>query len=320
MADSLWDKIGKFADVVQRQGLGQAIGLAKKDQVATEDRGVDKEWFENYSEHILSEAHQQKDRDFEDKIKELQDSGGTDAVNKFLDSEEGNFQMNEIYGSGQAKGSEVWHKTKVYDDDLFDWSGAGDDRALVPSIGEGEKGVLMPTRPGAYGKDAQYIPLHESIMGKWLTPDEGGGLIMTDKKQEGSIERMRSIWKHGDTLEGAFANEGTYNLLFEDKQGDVSIVQTSDYLHKSNEKKSHSGVMSLIEKLDPQNIYYQDAGMNASFYPRSYYDDDDMVPYGNTTTMMGKFKDGENFINTNRTSNSFVKREHQGALLRAFQN
>ncbi len=315
MANTLWDvitsKVDRFADVAQRQGLSQAIGLALGKDVT--EQGIQKqELYENYSEKVLSDAWKQKESIFQAKLNTMEKEHGTKAVDKWLKSKEGQTEFDKIYGKAEAKYAEKWHKTKVYDDDLFDWQHGGNPTDKVPQMGEGEEGILMPTRPGAYGLTDDYIPLGPSVEGKWLTPDEGGGLIMTDERKDSSIERMRHIWKHGDTLEGAFINENTYNLLFEDKSGDVSIVQSTDYLHQSgennfaggliynpitdDEKKSHSGILDMINKLNPQNIYYQDAGMNAPFYSRSRYDDDDIVPYGNTTTMMGKIKNGERFV------------------------
>ena len=80
MANTLWDvitsKVDRFADVAQRQGLSQAIGLALGKDVT--EQGIQKqELYENYSEKVLSDAWKQKESIFQAKLNTMEKEHGT---------------------------------------------------------------------------------------------------------------------------------------------------------------------------------------------------------------------------------------------------
>tara|TARA_R110002020_G_scaffold164316_1_gene350868 strand:+ start:1009 stop:1938 length:930 start_codon:yes stop_codon:yes gene_type:complete len=299
-------KLKKGLNVARKQGIRQAVDLATKGHTSSYNKS--KDWTSMVSESAKIREHTPSQLS---KIKKFDDSASsykTDkSFNKYLKSKEGSKLFEEAYSNQEYESN---YDYKVYDDDEFEWSSTG--RTDKGSIGDniGKKGILMPTRPGsvrrqeyetkksAFGgsytdylpqdsNKREYVPLSEDIPGAWLTPDKSGrGVIFTDKEQEGSIDRFRKSWTRGDPLEKAFSGELSYNLLFEDDAGDVSFVQGTDYNKKLSGKKRNKAIKSLMEKMNPKNIYYQDAGMNQSFYQSSPGKE---RPYSNTTTMYGKY-------------------------------
>ena len=298
------DKIKKGISVAKKQGFRQAFDLATKGHTSGYQSG--KDWSSMISESSRVREYTPAQLEKIERYDRAADPYTTDrAFNKWSSTEEGSRLFDEAYTNPEFKSN---YEYKVYDDDQFSWSSTG--RTDKGSIGKniGERGILMPTRPGSVRaktnlprpgekraryippedrNQREYVPLSENIAGAWLTPDKSGrGVVFTDKEQEGSIDRFRRSWTRGDPIEKAFSGEIGYNLLFEDDAGDVSFVQGVDYNKFRSRKKRNEAIANLMKKMNPKNIYYQDAGMNRAFFQSAPGRE---RPYSSTTTMYGKY-------------------------------
>jgi len=308
---SLWDKAKKFYNVATKQGLGNAYSLATKGWIPRGDMNT-------HSANLTKfEETNQAWKDVTDWLA----AGGSDDSNPnrlpgYTDKEISEIHANRFSAHGEY---EVW------DDDVFVWRNVTpDERSRDAPIKD--MSMMTPTRPGSYAyqyeginpqydKDEAYRSLKEfddqsppqlqNVQGNWLTPDpndpSGAGLVFTDEKQPTSIDQFKRIWGKGDEVEGNFTNEGLYNLLFEDDKGDVSIVKALDQLnYMSNNGITNEAVVRAIKDLNPQSIYYMDAGMNQDFFYDSYLPEsmwgtlqgpgiqEGYFPYTHTGGMVGK--------------------------------
>lgn len=312
--ESLWDRAknlvsnaGKFYDVATNQGFGNAWQLATKGYIPRGDMNTHSEQLVKYEE--TTDAWKE--------VVEWLDKGPEtfeDNMPGYTDDEVNEMHANRFTSRGQY---EVW------DDDVFVWRSVTDDeRSRDAPIKD--MSIMTPTRPGSYQYqyegitptnveeysslkefDDQSPPQLQNVQGNWLTPDPGGaGLIFTDEKQPTSIDQFKRIWGSGDPVEGNFMNEGLYNLLFEDAEGDVSIVKALDQFNALKFPMgggvTNEAVARAIKALNPENIYYMDAGMNQDFFYDSYLPEsvwgnlqgpgikEGYFPYTHTGGMVGK--------------------------------
>ena len=305
--ESIFKKIEKALDVAKRQGIVAAWGLATKG-ISTSK--VKPEFYKSKKVREYTVEQKKFIKEFDDLSHSVYSKGGVEGYNKWQKSPTAKslYERAHVYPKYKFN-----YDTKVYDDDMYDWSSLGrTDRAKVPG-GLGE-GVFMPTRPGSVKYSGtsfdyndfsnEYVPLSEDIEGSWLTPDKNGGLVMTSDEQEGSIDRFRKIWSEGESLEDAFSGESVYNLLLEDELGDVSIIKGTDYnlmgqdrlniaeFKRMGKSTQNEAVLNLLDEMKPKNIYYMDAGRNQAFYGTKGqgFEEGDWAPYSSTITMMGKWR------------------------------